>query len=564
MSFSVLMGVYKKDDPGYLKEAIDSILNQTKTPEEIYIVKDGPLTDKLDSLLNNYVHNMPKMFTINSLAINAGLGNALKLGVLSCRNELIARMDSDDISKENRFEYQLNVFNSDNSIDIVGGAIEEFALQPGDLGRIRTVPLSHKKVLNFSKYRSPVNHVTAMYKKSSVIRAGNYESKFCGEDYDLWLRMLITGSKFQNLSEVIVDVRVGNGMIDRRRGMKMFRCEKDYLCKAYHKGHFTTYEYCRNILIRFVFRSLPSTLIHAFYRLVRVSNVEHVMHENTFVIIGAPRSGTNMLRDLLTEINGVETWKCDEINYIWRHGNIRFPSDEFSNSEARPEVKNYINKQFSNFKRASGARKIIEKTCASSLRVDFINEIIPGAKYIFIIRDGLDVIGSAKHRWTAPLDFSYIVKKLKYVPLVDIPFYGVKYLYHRMYKIFSKDRRLAYWGPTLPNMGRLLSKHSLLGVCALQWKACLNKAEKDLKNINPKNVYSLRYESFVKNPKEEFLKLSKFLDENIEEEVIERIVSNVSTKSIGKGRKEISKEEYDDILPLIKDDLERLGYDTNL
>jgi hypothetical protein len=281
------------------------------------------------------------------------------------------------------------------------------------------------------------------------------------------------------------------------------------------------------------------------------------------IIIGAPRSGTNMLRDMLVEIDGLETWPCDEINYIWRHGNIRFPSDQFSEKEARPKVKNFINSQFAKFKRKSKAKKLVEKTCASSLRVNFINEVMPDSKYVFIIRDGFDVIGSAKHRWTAPLDISYIMDKVKYVPLIDIPFYGLRYFYHRIYKIFSKEKRLAYWGPTLPNMEQLLSKYSLLEICALQWKACLNKAENDLKNINPENVYSLRYESFVQNPKDEFLKLASFLGENVESSVLEKITSKVSSKSIGKGRKELNEEELQQVLSLIKVDLKRLGYDTS-
>jgi len=282
------------------------------------------------------------------------------------------------------------------------------------------------------------------------------------------------------------------------------------------------------------------------------------------MVIGAPRSGTNMLRDMLASIDGLETWQCDEINYIWKHGNVDFPSDQLSSLEARPEVKSYIRNQFTKFKKSSGARKVIEKTCASSLRVDFINEIFPEAKYVFITRDGFDVIGSAKHRWTAPLDIPYLLKKIKYVPLTDLPIYGARYLYHRIYKLFSKEKRLAYWGPTLPNMNDILSNNSLLGICALQWKACLNKAELDLKKLDSVNVYSLSYENFVQNPKEEFLKLATFLEEDVTDEVLKSITSKVSARSIGKGRKELSVDEYNEILPLIEDDMRRLGYDTKL
>lgn len=271
MSFSVLMGIYKNDSPLFLKQAIESILHQTKPPEEVYIVKDGPLTIELESLVDFYQTSYPEIFTIHSLKHNTGLGNALKLGLLNCRNDLIARMDSDDISRENRFELQLNAFDRNKDIDLVGGFINEFAIEVDDLNRIRKVPLTHNDVLRVSKYRSPVNHVSVMYKRQSVIRAGNYQPKFCGEDYDLWLRMLISNCKFINLKEVLVDVRVGNGMIERRKGIKMFNCEKKYLFNAYHEGFFTFYEYHRNILIRFIFRSLPSVFIRLFYSLVRSS-----------------------------------------------------------------------------------------------------------------------------------------------------------------------------------------------------------------------------------------------------------------------------------------------------
>lgn len=288
------------------------------------------------------------------------------------------------------------------------------------------------------------------------------------------------------------------------------------------------------------------------------------MTSDTYIIIGSPRSGTNMLRDMLTELDGVETWPCDEINYVWRHGNIFFPNDQFTTNEATLKVKKYINKYFFNFKKTSGARKIVEKTCANSLRVEFINEVFPDAKYIFIVRDGFDVVGSAKHRWTASIDLPYLFKKVKYVPFFDIPFYACRYLYHRMYKLFSNEKRLAYWGPTLPDMDILLSKHSLLQICALQWKACLNKAESDFGSINKDNVYCLRYEDFVNDPVSEFSKLATFLDESVSDHVLNKITSKVSSSSVGKGRKEISMKEYQEIIPLIKDDLERLGYATKL
>ena len=138
------------------------------------------------------------------------------------------------------------------------------------------------------------------------------------------------------------------------------------------------------------------------------------------VIIGAGRSGTNMLRDVLTRLQGVDTWPCDEINYIWRHGNRESETDEFSVEQASPDVSNFIRAQFASIVRKQGLlsypegdRFIVEKTCANSLRVPFVNSVVPEAKYIFLVRDGRDVIASARKRWQAPLNIPYLLSKAK-------------------------------------------------------------------------------------------------------------------------------------------------------
>ncbi|MDZ7846842.1 MAG: sulfotransferase [Owenweeksia sp.] len=154
------------------------------------------------------------------------------------------------------------------------------------------------------------------------------------------------------------------------------------------------------------------------------------------IIIGAGRSGTNILRDSICSLPGFETWPCDEINYIWRHGNIGKATDRFTPEDARPSVKKFIRSQFEKFQRSSGAGTVVEKTCANSLRVAFINEILPGARYIFIVRNGYDVTSSAMARWRATLDLDYILKKARYVPKSDIPYYASRYLANRIKKFF--------------------------------------------------------------------------------------------------------------------------------
>jgi hypothetical protein len=183
------------------------------------------------------------------------------------------------------------------------------------------------------------------------------------------------------------------------------------------------------------------------------------MQYSPLIIIGAPRSGTNMLRDVLTSLPTVETWPCDEINYIWRHGNVRYPSDEFRPDMARPGVRGYIRKQFDWVARKYKAQTVVEKTCANSLRVGFVDQVVPDAKYIFIHRDGLDAVGSAIKRWKAKLDIPYLARKARFVPASDLPFYGSLFVWNRIHRLLSKEKRLTVWGPKLDYMQELMQKH---------------------------------------------------------------------------------------------------------
>src|SRR5688500_17198900 len=129
------------------------------------------------------------------------------------------------------------------------------------------------------------------------------------------------------------------------------------------------------------------------------------------IIIGAPRSGTNMLRDLLTSLPLVGTWPCDEINAIWRHGNVGYPTDELPPALARPAVRDYIRKAFDRLAQREHLDFVVEKTCANSLRVPFVNAVVPDASYIQIVRNGRDAAASAVSRWTAPFDARYTLRK---------------------------------------------------------------------------------------------------------------------------------------------------------
>jgi len=256
----------------------------------------------------------------------------------------------------------------------------------------------------------------------------------------------------------------------------------------------------------------------------------------------------------------VNTWPCDEINYIWRHGNIRYHSDEFSTEMARPEVCEYIRKQFDWVARKYQAHTVVEKTCANSLRVGFVNKVLPEAKFIFIRRDGIDAVGSAIKRWKAELDIPYLFRKVRFVPLSDLLFYGFLFLGNRLYRFLSKEDRLAFWGPKLEHMDGILKQHSLPEVCALQWKRCVDNSAEVFSSLSNDQWIEVGYETFVTRPVEELKKILDFLAFKLPDDTIEKMVQNVSPHSIGKGRKGLGKETMAQLRPLIQDTLLRYGY----
>jgi len=281
------------------------------------------------------------------------------------------------------------------------------------------------------------------------------------------------------------------------------------------------------------------------------------MNYKPIIIIGAPRSGTNMLRDCLVSINGFSTWPCDEINYIWRYGNRSFSSDELLIENITNKNLNYIRGQFNNLHRKTKSNFIIEKTCANSLRVPFVNEILPEAKYIYIIRNGYDVVGSAKLRWTAKLDIPYIFKKIRYVPFNDLFYYASRYIYTRTYKIFSKEKRVAYWGPKIKDLKHFLLEYSLDELCALQWKRCVDLSDNAFHKLPKDKVYHLKYEEFVDNPYEILKQILEFLSYDIDQDEIKEAVKSISNSSVGKGRSNLSESQEIVLNKIFGDVMER-------
>ncbi len=255
--FSVLMSIYSKEIPKNFKECMESILSQTVLPDEIVIVEDGLLTKELYDSIEEYVEKSSIFIKRVKLEKNLGLGLALARGITECNYDLIARMDTDDICVNNRFEKQIKEFEKDSELDICGSHIDEFIDTPTNIVDTRKVPLYNKEIKKYQKMRDSFNHMTVMYKKESVLRAGNYENVLLMEDTMLWTRMIMSGIKAKNIDESLVLARVGNDMYKRRGGLSYFNKYKAARKKILSTGFINYFEYFISISIQFVVTLMP-------------------------------------------------------------------------------------------------------------------------------------------------------------------------------------------------------------------------------------------------------------------------------------------------------------------
>ena len=216
MKYSVLMSVYAKDNPEYLRLSIESMLNQTVAPEQIVLVQDGPVPENLEEIINHY-GSQKDLFTICRLKKNGGLGNALNVGLQHCRNELVARMDADDISLPTRCEKELECFQRDIELDICGCNIDEFYRTPDNIKTSRVVPSTHNEIKKFMRKRQAFNHPTVIYKKTKVLEAGGYEALKRKEDFDLFSKMLVNGCCAKNIDESLYLYRANEENYGRRK-----------------------------------------------------------------------------------------------------------------------------------------------------------------------------------------------------------------------------------------------------------------------------------------------------------------------------------------------------------
>jgi hypothetical protein len=257
------------------------------------------------------------------------------------------------------------------------------------------------------------------------------------------------------------------------------------------------------------------------------------------VIIGAGRSGTNALRDALTQLPGFATWPCDEINPIWRHGNLDWPNDEIPPERATPAVRQSVRKAFWRIWRQQGCPDfVVEKTCANALRVPFVDVVLPEARYIHIVRNGFDIVASARKRWRGELEvpgLPYYLAKARYAPLSDLPRYAVSALKNRVAIKLGRQEHFDSWGPRFAGIDAL-SGAPLDEIVARQWAACVSASNSAFADIAPGRVFQVRYEDFTADPQSILTKITRWLETPRNEDTLRAAISSIRTSSVGKGQ----------------------------
>ena len=267
-SYSVLMSVYVKEKAEYLRTAMDSIWNQTIPTDDFVLVCDGPLNEVLDAVIEVMEKMHPDTLHVVRLEKNGGLGKALNEGIKHCKHELVARMDSDDISRPDRCERQLKVFQEHPDISVVSGTVEEFTTSISEIEARRVPPETQEEIIAFAKKRNPFNHPCVVYKKSAVEAAGGYQDFYLLEDYYLWIRMLQKGSTGYNLQEPLLWMRAGSDMYKRRAGWKYAKSQKALFKYMKDSRFISGSQYMKSVAVRTASSITPNWLREFMFKTV--------------------------------------------------------------------------------------------------------------------------------------------------------------------------------------------------------------------------------------------------------------------------------------------------------
>lgn len=263
-NYSILMSVYYKENPEWLELSIESMLNQTIKSDDFVIIKDGILPEELNKIISEYEKKYSDIFNVIQLEKNVGLGPALAIGIKNCKNNWIARMDSDDISRVDRIEKEYDIINKGN-IDIVGSNIAEFTDSIENIKAIRKLPEKDEEIKKFAKRRNPFGHPSIMFRKDKVLEAGNYRSYYLCEDYDMWIRMIQIGVNCYNIQENLVYMRISEDFYKRRGGLKYLNSILKFKFEQFKNGFYKWYDFVISATASIVVCLIPNNIRNYIY-----------------------------------------------------------------------------------------------------------------------------------------------------------------------------------------------------------------------------------------------------------------------------------------------------------
>jgi glycosyltransferase involved in cell wall biosynthesis len=256
--YSVLMSIYSKDEPQYIKESIQSILSQTVAPNEVIILVDGPVSQKISQTIKYFEKKYPSIIKVVFFKLNRGLGPVLADGVILAKNQLVARMDSDDVADPNRCSTQLKFFRDNPTCDIIGTNVTEFIGSIDNVRAHRQMPETHEEIVAYSKKRNPFAHPSVMFKKSTILRAGNYRDRKLCEDYDLWARVIQNSAQCHNIQKELLYMRTGKDFYDRRGGGRYLLSILKFKSELFKSGYVSKADFTLSALSSVIICLLPA------------------------------------------------------------------------------------------------------------------------------------------------------------------------------------------------------------------------------------------------------------------------------------------------------------------
>lgn len=273
------MSVYKGDKEKFFKLAFRSVaIYQTYLPGEIILIIDGKLNSKFLNVISKEINKVFIPVFILILPIQKGLSNALNIALKMSKYKIIARMDSDDISMVNRFEEQVK--RMQNGLDLIGSDIAEFDKDENSLYCVRRMPTNQYDIMRQARFKTPFNHPTIMYKKSSVLSNGGYDNFPFMEDYALFVKMLLNGAQMTNVPSILLKYRVGSGVFKRKSGLSMIKYDIYLQNYFFNKKFINIYQFMRNIFIRFIYRLISEKVKIIIYRKIHTVSINKYLNKN--------------------------------------------------------------------------------------------------------------------------------------------------------------------------------------------------------------------------------------------------------------------------------------------